>query len=133
MLLTGDWNAFYLVFNDAGMINPVNLPNAGLQELYYFNNSISIIRSAAPSAPPSFARATIMRGHNNRHYVGYIGQCVDRLRQCENVVPDREAQFQTTLNITICQGDNYAGYTSSGTYVDVFTAANGCDSTRTLH
>jgi gliding motility-associated-like protein len=33
----------------------------------------------------------------------------------------------------ICEGDSYAGYTTSGTYVDHFVAANGCDSTRTLH
>ena len=39
----------------------------------------------------------------------------------------------TTLNPTICAGDNYAGYTSTGTYVDIFTAANGCDSIRTIH
>ena len=34
--------------------------------------------------------------------------------------------YRTTITTSICQGDNYAGYTSSGTYVDVFTAANGC-------
>lgn len=40
---------------------------------------------------------------------------------------------QKDLNISICEGQNYQGYTSSGTYTNVFTGANGCDSTRTLH
>ncbi|MFN8245776.1 MAG: gliding motility-associated C-terminal domain-containing protein [Ferruginibacter sp.] len=123
----------YLVFNDAGTSIPVNLPNAGLQELYYFNNSISTypIRRTVS--------ATICQGDN---YAGHTttGTYVDTLASvltgCDSVRTlylTVRPSFQTTLNITICQGDNYAGYTSSGTYVDVFTAANGCDSTRTLH
>lgn len=37
-------------------------------------------------------------------------------------------------NITqeVCYGDSYLGYSASGVYTDYFTAANGCDSTRTL-
>ena len=38
----------------------------------------------------------------------------------------------TSVTATICQGQNYAGHTTTGNYVDVFTALNGCDSTRTL-
>lgn len=41
--------------------------------------------------------------------------------------------FKTTITASICQGDNYAGHTASGTYVDIYTASNGCDSTRTLY
>jgi hypothetical protein len=41
-----------------------------------------------------------------------------------------------TQSATICFGESYttgtSTFTSSGTYTDVFTAANGCDSTRTL-
>lgn len=39
----------------------------------------------------------------------------------------------TTLDISICEGNQYAGYTTSGTFTDVFTAANGCDSIRTVN
>ncbi|MEO6613235.1 MAG: gliding motility-associated C-terminal domain-containing protein [Chitinophagaceae bacterium] len=39
----------------------------------------------------------------------------------------------STVNQAICEGQTYAGYTISGTYVDVFTGSNGCDSTRTLN
>jgi hypothetical protein len=39
----------------------------------------------------------------------------------------------TTIDTTICQGRSYAGYTNAGTYIDVFTGSNGCDSTRTLY
>ncbi|MDE3184353.1 MAG: gliding motility-associated C-terminal domain-containing protein [Bacteroidota bacterium] len=37
------------------------------------------------------------------------------------------------VNESICEGENYAGYTTSGTYVNTFTGINGCDSTRTLN
>lgn len=39
----------------------------------------------------------------------------------------------TTVNENICDGENYAGHTTSGIYTDVFTGSNGCDSTRTLN
>jgi gliding motility-associated-like protein len=39
----------------------------------------------------------------------------------------------TIINQSICEGESYAGYTTSGTYTDVFTGSNGCDSTRILN
>ncbi len=39
----------------------------------------------------------------------------------------------STIYDTIPQGGNYDGYTTSGTYVDTYIAANGCDSVRTLY
>lgn len=38
----------------------------------------------------------------------------------------------STINKTICKGSNYAGYSSSGTYLDKFKDNDGCDSMRTL-
>ncbi len=47
-----------------------------------------------------------------------------------------EPAFNTTETATICSGDNYTfgtqTLTTSGTYTEVFTAINGCDSTVTL-
>ena len=41
---------------------------------------------------------------------------------------------KTTFNTAICQGQNYAGHTIAGTYIDTLTSIiNGCDSIRTLH
>ncbi len=38
----------------------------------------------------------------------------------------------TTSSQSICEGESYAGYDQTGTYTDVFTGSNGCDSTRIL-
>ncbi|KAA3621115.1 MAG: hypothetical protein DWQ02_28310, partial [Bacteroidetes bacterium] len=46
-----------------------------------------------------------------------------------------DPNVEMTENVSICDGDSYfaggANQTTSGTYVDVFMAANGCDSTVT--
>jgi len=39
----------------------------------------------------------------------------------------------STVSLTICQGQVYAGHSTNGTYIDTYVAANGCDSIRTLH
>jgi gliding motility-associated-like protein len=39
----------------------------------------------------------------------------------------------TTIDTTICQGQTYLSYGSTGTYKDAFPGTNGCDSVRTLH
>ena len=36
------------------------------------------------------------------------------------------------MDTTICQGASYAGYSSGGTYTDIFTLPGGCDSMRLL-
>ena len=38
-----------------------------------------------------------------------------------------------TINQSICAGQNYAGYTMTGVYIDTLTAVNGCDSVRTIN
>lgn len=37
------------------------------------------------------------------------------------------------LEQSVCEGQSYLGHTLAGTYMDTFTAANGCDSIRMLH
>ncbi len=39
----------------------------------------------------------------------------------------------TIVNASICEGDIYEGYTTSGSYLDTFINANGCDSARLLN
>jgi gliding motility-associated-like protein len=57
------------------------------------------------------------------------GGCDSNVVLMLNVGP----KSSTVIDQTICEGDNFAGYTASGTYVDTYLAANGCDSVRTLN
>lgn len=41
-------------------------------------------------------------------------------------------EVRSTVSQTICAGDAYAGYTTSGTYIDTLKTVSGCDSIRTL-
>ena len=54
-----------------------------------------------------------------------------------NLLVDTITGGSSTNNTTICYGDFFIvgnnSYTSSGTYVDILTAANGCDSTVTTN
>lgn len=43
------------------------------------------------------------------------------------------ARRVSSLNVALCEGQSYSGHTTSGTYIDTFAAANGCDSIRALH
>ena len=43
------------------------------------------------------------------------------------------AEPNTIINKNICIGNYYMGYSQTGTYIDSFTNANGCDSLRTLN
>ncbi len=38
-----------------------------------------------------------------------------------------------TLDVSICEGQSYLGFSSTGTYINTFTGSNGCDSTRILN
>lgn len=40
---------------------------------------------------------------------------------------------RATVNEIICEGDDYDGYTASGTYIDTLQTSLGCDSIRTLN
>ena len=39
---------------------------------------------------------------------------------------------ETTIEVAICEGEEYEGYSEAGTYTDIFTGNNGCDSIRVL-
>jgi gliding motility-associated-like protein len=47
-------------------------------------------------------------------------------------IPFVPGAISSLLTISICQGQNYAGYTTSGTYIDTLISVYGCDSIRTL-
>lgn len=66
---------------------------------------------------------------------GYYFYAYPRAGQCDSIVAihlNVNPGPVTTLAKTICEGQSYAGHTTSGTYTDTFTTVNGCDSIETL-
>jgi len=54
---------------------------------------------------------------------------------CDSIVTlqlTMQPGLYSSIDRSICPGQNYEGYSSSGTYVDTLVTANGCDSIRTL-
>jgi gliding motility-associated-like protein len=48
-------------------------------------------------------------------------------------LPATSNPFNSIIDVAICQGQSYLGYSESGTYIDKLLTKAGCDSTRTLH
>lgn len=66
---------------------------------------------------------------------GYYFHAFPRPGQCDsNVAIQLTVNHRpvTTIKQTICEGQSYAGHTTSGTYADTFTTVNGCDSIQML-
>jgi acyl carrier protein len=51
----------------------------------------------------------------------------------DNITINLLAKKDTIINQTICQGASYLGYNTTGTFIDTFATAIGCDSIRTLN
>jgi gliding motility-associated-like protein len=67
---------------------------------------------------------------------GYYFQSFPRPGGCDsNVVMHLVVNTKPTTEISasICEGDNFEGYTTSGIFVNNYMTANGCDSIRKLH
>ncbi|HWJ92856.1 MAG TPA: gliding motility-associated C-terminal domain-containing protein [Flavisolibacter sp.] len=66
---------------------------------------------------------------------GYYFHSFQRPGSCDsNVVLhlNVKAKARTTANATICEGQSFEGNSVSGTYTEVYAAANSCDSIRTI-
>lgn len=77
----------------------------------------------------SFANQTLTKS-------GYYFHSFPRASGCDSNVVLRltvNPKPNTIIDTSICEGDNYEGYTAAGTFVDFYKAANGCDSVRQLH
>ncbi|MEO6328326.1 MAG: M43 family zinc metalloprotease [Ginsengibacter sp.] len=87
----------------------LNVNYHGLEKIYVvFNDSGNVVPVALPNTPLA-----------EKNYLNNI----------QNSQP-----VQTTIFTAVCQGQNYAGHTVSGNYIDTFSSViNGCDSIRTLN
>ncbi len=105
---------------------------------------LSVLSAKSPPPPPDAYKlsATICEGEVYRFdtmnlvHPGVYTKTYTRQSGCDSVVAlhlDVKNKSRTSIDQTICEGESFEGYTSSGTYIDTYIAANGCDSIRTLN
>lgn len=107
-------NTYYLPYATPGgycsncYTHVLNIPYRGLEQIYIVVNDSGIaIPISLPNAP------LVEKNYTNNIAVAQT--------------------VRTTIRASICDGQNYAGYTKSGTYIDTLVSVNtGCDSIRTL-
>ena len=74
-------------------------------------------------------------GNQDITHAGNYTQTFHTASGCDSIVGLElftKAIAESSVNKTICQGDNFLGYDKTGTYIDTLVATNGCDSIRTL-
>ncbi len=80
--------------------------------------------------------ATISQSGVYALFAGDISLCaagdIDQDGICDDVDDCIGEAILFSLSETICEGEEFEGFTESGTFTDTFTAESGCDSTRTL-
>ncbi|MBX2920707.1 MAG: gliding motility-associated C-terminal domain-containing protein [Chitinophagaceae bacterium] len=93
----------------------------------------SINNAATGGNSPTFSSDQLQPGDEIKCILTSNASCISQPDAISNILtaPVKPA-VTVTVEKNICEGDQYEGYHSSGTYTDVFTGSNGCDSTRTL-
>ncbi len=123
---TGNYQALFVAASGCDSIVYLNL---SLTDLITSNTNVSICNGQSYSVGSNTYTTT---GTYQNFYVTPAG-CDSLAILNLTVLPTP----QTLLTASICNGESFlvgsSSYTSSGVYTNVFTAANGCDSTVTLN
>lgn len=126
--------SLYAVVNDSSLQVPVTLPNTGLTEAVYTNNSDSIFYQPITTiTDTSICDGDVFEGYSA---AGTYTDTLTGYKGCDSI---RIVHLQvrpvarTNIFAEVCSGIVYEGYSASGTYTDTFMASNGCDSIRTLN
>lgn len=86
--------------------------------------------------PASICEGEVYRfGNINLTQTGYYFKSFHLPTGCDSNVMlhlNVTARAKDTIRHSICEGENYLGYSTSGTYTDAFAGSNGCDSLRVL-
>lgn len=76
--------------------------------------------------------------HNGSVYTSnsLVADTIKNLNGCDSIIQQHQiiiTNKKAVLNIGICAGQSFAGYNTTGVYIDTFHLAGGCDSMRTLN
>ncbi len=94
------------------------LENGGAAAAFFNNDSGKGLQSVSRSGADNI----ILFGGWN--FEGYLGSTW-LYNGCVNI--------EENVDVMICEGENYNGYTEEGVYEDIYEAVNGCDSVVTLN
>ena len=108
-----------------------------LQLIFHNGNQwVRIDSGSSDGAGSNSYTATISQSGVYALFAGDISLCaagdIDQDGICDDVDDCIGEAILFSLSETICEGEEFEGFTEAGTFIDTFTAQNGCDSTRTL-
>ena len=122
-----------IVYTASGVYTQTFLNGAGCDSIVTLN--LTIDNSNATSTVNSTACNSYTWNGRTLANSGTYTDTLVAVNGCDSILILQltiHAKSTSLINETICQGQNYAGYTTGGIYVDTLIAANGCDSIRTL-
>lgn len=94
---------------------------------WYINNNITGANNT------NFSSSLIQNGDTVKCILQSSIPCNLRPAISNKIVIKVNKKTSSTIDKSICEGDSFEGYTTNGTYTDLFTGSNGCDSLRTIN
>ena len=93
--------------------------------IYKTSNGISNVETILCSKDASFTR--VFNKNSSVFSTTAVNNGYETLINLRHLI-NCNSQISTKENISICEGDNYKGHTTSGTYSEKLISKNGCDS-----
>lgn len=114
-------DAVFSITGNAGSLVDYNINGGTLQQITIPASGSGLVTISAAASPQIINLSRIQNTNG----------CVLSLNQSSTIaiLP----LIATSIDVSICEGLNYLGYTQTGVYKDTFPSAQGCDSVRTLN
>jgi len=133
----GTTNCYNLAFTGNGTVCGDRLAGNTYSVPLYNGNIYTWGVTGGTIASGTGTNSIVVNWNASGPYKLSVTECTSGGLSCcsDSMIPVLLTTATSSVSISICQGQSYAGHGATGNYVDTLSgaAANGCDSIRTLH